>query len=117
MPGIFLKGALVFTIFKDLKPNDRFVAFLATIILLLFAGVAIASMFFPVKTDAEIKQTVIALVMLAAGFYLGSSASSRDKDKTIADVATASPSIAPTAPLVSSPAPAPTAEPVAKTST
>lgn len=76
------------TLFKDMKSDDRFVAFLASCILLLFAVVAITSMFLPVHADADIKQTVIALVMLAAGFYLGSSASSKKKDDTIANVAT-----------------------------
>lgn len=76
------------TLFKDMKPDDRFVALLALCIFTLFATVAITSMFVPVKADADIKQTVIALVMLAAGFYLGSSASSKKKDDTIANVAT-----------------------------
>lgn len=77
----------MFSLFQDLKAEDRFVAFIATLIVLLFATIAIASMFFPVRSDAEIKQTVIALVMLAAGFYLGSSASGRTKDKVISDIA------------------------------
>lgn len=75
------------SLFRDLKPEDRFVAFIATMIVTLFSTIAIASMFLPVRSDAEIKQTVIALVMLAAGFYLGSSASGRTKDKVIADIA------------------------------
>lgn len=80
------------SLFRDLKPEDRFVAFIATLIVTLFAVIALASMFFPVRSDAEIKQTVIALVMLAAGFYLGSSASGRTKDKVIADFAQVVPS-------------------------
>lgn len=76
------------TLFKDMKPDDRFVALLALCIFGLFATVAITSMFVPIHADADIKQTVIALVMLAAGFYLGSSASSKKKDDTIANVAT-----------------------------
>lgn len=74
-------------LYSDLKPDDRFVAFLATLILILFASVTVTSMFLPVKADADIKQTVIALVMLAAGFYLGSSASSKKKDDTITNIA------------------------------
>lgn len=75
------------TLFKDMKPDDRFVALLALCIFTLFAAVAITSMFVPIKADADIKQTVIALVMLAAGFYLGSSASSKKKDDTIGEIA------------------------------
>lgn len=77
----------MFTMFRDLKPEARFVAFLASCIFGLFAVVAITSMFLPVHADADIKQTVIALVMLAAGFYLGSTASSKNKDDTIAAIA------------------------------
>lgn len=83
------------TMYKDLAPEARFVAFLATCILGLFAAVAIASMFLPIHADADIKQTIIALVMLAAGFYLGSTASSKNKDDTIARVATSDISIKP----------------------
>lgn len=75
------------TMYKDLPPEARFVAFLATCILALFSAVAVASMFLPIHADADIKQTVIALVMLAAGFYLGSTASSKKKDDTIASIA------------------------------
>lgn len=78
----------MFTLFKDMKADDRFVALLALCIFGLFAIVAITSMFVPIHADADIKQTVIALVMLAAGFYLGSSSSSKKKDDTIASVAT-----------------------------
>ena len=91
------------TMFKDLKPEARFVAFLATCILGLFAAVAITSMFLPVHADADIKQTVIALVMLAAGFYLGSTASSKNKDDTISAIA--SNQIGPAAPAAPPPAP------------
>lgn len=73
--------------FKDLSPSDRFVAFLSTILVSLFSSIAIASLFLPVRADAEIKQTVIALVLLAAGYYLGSNASSKVKDKVISDMA------------------------------
>lgn len=79
------------TLFKDMKSDDRFVAVLALCIFTLFAVVAITSMFLPVHADADIKQTVIALVMLAAGFYLGSSASSKKKDETIGAIASAPP--------------------------
>lgn len=77
----------MFTLFKDMKADDRFVALLALCIFGLFAVIAITSMFVPIKADADIKQTVIALVMLASGFYLGSSASSKKKDDTIGDIA------------------------------
>lgn len=76
------------TLFSDLKPEDRFVAFLATMIVFLFSAVAITSMFVPVKADADIKQTIIAIVMLAVGFYFGSSSSSKKKDDTITSIAT-----------------------------
>jgi hypothetical protein len=102
----------MFSLFRDLKPEDRFVAFLATMIVVLFASIAVASMFFPVRSDAEIKQTVIALVMLAAGFYLGSSASGRTKDKVIADMATA-----PVPPVPSASAPVSTTTTVTDDST
>lgn len=75
------------TLFKDLKPEDRFVAFLASCIFMLFAAVAIISLFLPVRADAEIKQTIIAVVMLAVGFYFGSSSSSKKKDETIGEIA------------------------------
>jgi hypothetical protein len=75
------------TLFSDLKPEDRFVAFLATLIVILFSAVAIVSMFIPVKADADIKQTIIAIVMLAVGFYFGSSSSSKKKDDTITNIA------------------------------
>ena len=65
---------------KDMKPEDRFVAFLSTIIVVGFSTIAVASMFFPVHPESDIKQTMIALVMLAAGYYLGSSAGSKAKD-------------------------------------
>lgn len=78
----------MFNLFSDLKPEDRFVAFLATFIVCLFASVAIVSMFVPVKADADIKQTIIAIVMLAVGFYFGSSSSSKKKDDTITSIAT-----------------------------
>ncbi len=73
--------------YKDLEPEARFVAFLATCIFGLFAIIAIVSMFVPIKIDANIIQTVIALVMLAVGFYFGSTASNKKKDDTIAKVA------------------------------
>lgn len=88
----------MFTMFRDLKPEARFVAFLASCIFGLFAVVAITSMFLPVHADADIKQTVIALVMLAAGFYLGSTASSKNKDDTIAAIASTPPVIVPPTP-------------------
>lgn len=87
----------MYTMYKDLSPEARFVAFLATCIFLLFSCVAIASMFLPIHADADIKQTVIALVMLAAGFYLGSTASSKKKDDVISAIA--STPVAPIAPI------------------
>lgn len=88
------------TMFKDLKPEDRFVAFLASCIFSLFAIIAITSMFVPVKSDSDIKQTIIAVVMLAVGFYFGSSSSSKKKDETIGEIA-----LTPTPPPVASPNP------------
>lgn len=73
----------MFTLFKDLKPEDRFVALLATLIVCSFLLVAAVSMFFPIKADADIKQTLIAIVMLAVGYYLGSSSGSKKKDDMI----------------------------------
>ena len=69
----------MFTLFRDLKPEDRFVAFLATCIFSLFSVITIVSMFVPVKSDSDIKQTIIAVVMLAVGFYFGSSSSSKSR--------------------------------------
>ena len=65
-------------IFAELKVD--FPALLAIAVWILFAIVMIASAIFHVQIDAELKQTLQAIVMIVTGFYWGSSAGSKRKD-------------------------------------
>lgn len=62
---------------KDFKVDMP--AMLALIILGLFAFVSIFNMVKTGALDADFKQTLFAITMVAVGFYLGSSSDSRKK--------------------------------------
>lgn len=77
--------------FKDFKPDMP--AVLALMIVGLFAFAAVFNMVVS-KTgtlDADFKQTLFAVVMVAVGFYLGSSSDSRKKTEMMAAVPPAPP--------------------------
>lgn len=67
---------------KDFKIDMP--AALALIILGLFAFVSIFSMVRTGTLDADFKQTLFAITMVAVGFYLGSSSDSRKKTDILA---------------------------------
>ena len=63
--------------FKDLKLDMP--ALLALIILMLFGVATLVSLVQTGQIDPDFKQTLFAIVMVAVGFYLGSSTDSRKK--------------------------------------
>jgi hypothetical protein len=67
---------------KDFKPDMP--SLLATLILLLFAFSCTFNMVKTGTLDADFKQTLFAIVMVAVGFYLGSSSDSRKKTEMMA---------------------------------
>jgi hypothetical protein len=62
---------------KDLKLDMP--AVLALIIIVSFVVVMLVTMVRSGTVDADFKQTLFAIVMVAVGFYLGSSSDSRKK--------------------------------------
>ncbi len=77
--------------FKDIKLDmkDVMPATLAVMIMALFSAVVITSSFKTGGIEADVKQTLFAIVMLAVGFYLGSSSDSRKKTDAMVDAAAA----------------------------
>lgn len=72
--------------FKDFK--FEMPALLAIIILGLFAFASAYNMLKTGTLDADFKQTLFAITMVAVGFYLGSSSDSRKKTDMMAPPAT-----------------------------
>ena len=61
-------------------PSRRMAAAIALILLALFAAVLLAPMWREIKFDPAMVNTLITLVVIAVGYYLGSSNSSQAKD-------------------------------------
>ena len=100
--------------------SPRVQAAIALVLLIMFAGVLFVQAFVPsFKVEADTKQALFNLVVMAVSFYLGSSSSSTKKDDQnaalttqLATSAMPPPSApAPSAPI--SPAPVPPVPPVA----
>lgn len=66
-----------------LSDFNKMMGVIALIFIATFIAVVVLNAF-GVKLDADIKQTVIALTMIAAGVYLGTSTGSKSKDEKIA---------------------------------
>jgi hypothetical protein len=78
------------------KTPSRFMAGMITLgMMFLFSAVLLAPLYNPAaKFDEALKQTLLAIVMICVGFYLGGSKESSDKNDTIAAQANAAASIA-----------------------
>ena len=72
--------------FKDLKIDMP--AVIASVIMAYFGTALIMDLIHNGAASTDLKQTLVNLVMLAAGYYLGSSASSAKKDAPLIAAAT-----------------------------
>lgn len=85
---------------QGFKTPSRFMAgFITVLVLLDFSAILLSPLYAPgVEFDDSLKQILFAIVMLAVGFYLGSSKASEDKNETIRQQAAAVVAVAGTGP-------------------
>lgn len=81
---------------KDIHLRDPGAFAISIILVGLFALYEVAVLFLKVPADAGLSHTLDALIMLVAGYWIGSSSASKSKDAVIAGQL---PPVAPVAPV------------------